>query len=99
MVSLRLANNNLTKASANNKSYLVALLLMGYDSLCVADKVEEMTHAQKASPVDMKIATIKPRPSSRCLVTASDVNVRKHREASLDFKPSFVLPPTSHINF
>lgn len=41
----------------------------------LADKVEEMTHAQKASPVDMKIATIKPRPSSRCLVTPADMNV------------------------
>ncbi|KAK1891400.1 SH3 and multiple ankyrin repeat domains protein 2, partial [Dissostichus eleginoides] len=38
------------------------------------NKVEEMTHAQKTSPVDMKIATIKPRPSSRCLVTAADIN-------------------------
>lgn len=43
--------------------------------LCFADKVEEMTHAQKSSPVDMKIATIKPRPSSRCLVTQADINV------------------------
>lgn len=34
-----------------------------------------MTHAQKATPIDMKIATIKPRPSSRCLVTAADMNV------------------------
>lgn len=34
-----------------------------------------MTHAQKSSPVDMKIATIKPRPSSRCLVTQADINV------------------------
>uniref|UniRef100_A0A8C7Z6C0 PDZ domain-containing protein n=1 Tax=Oryzias sinensis TaxID=183150 RepID=A0A8C7Z6C0_9TELE len=41
------------------------------------DKVEEMTHAQKASPVDTKIATIKPRPSSRCLVTTTDMNVGK----------------------
>lgn len=44
-------------------------------SLCLPDKVEEMTHAQKASPIDTKIATIKPRPSSRCLVTAADMNV------------------------
>lgn len=36
-----------------------------------------MTHAQKASPIDMKIATIKPRPSSRCLVTAADMNVSR----------------------
>lgn len=45
--------------------------------LCLPDKVEEMTHAQKASPIDMKIATIKPRPSSRCLVTAADMNVSR----------------------
>ncbi|XP_032417055.1 SH3 and multiple ankyrin repeat domains protein 2 isoform X3 [Xiphophorus hellerii] len=38
------------------------------------NKVEEMTHAQKSSPVDTKIATIKPRPSSRCLVTPTDMN-------------------------
>lgn len=36
-----------------------------------------MTHAQKATPIDMKIATIKPRPSSRCLVTAADMNVSR----------------------
>lgn len=34
-----------------------------------------MTLAQKATPIDTKIATIKPRPSSRCLVTAADMNV------------------------
>ena len=55
--------------------------LVDYSSVCLADKVEEMTHAQKASPVDMKIATIKPRPSSRCLVTPADMNVRRHKES------------------
>uniref|UniRef100_A0A3P9PNT1 SH3 and multiple ankyrin repeat domains 2 n=1 Tax=Poecilia reticulata TaxID=8081 RepID=A0A3P9PNT1_POERE len=49
------------------------------------DKVEEMTHAQKSSPVDTKIATIKPRPSSRCLVTPTDMNVSNIRENMLDF--------------
>ena len=58
-------------------------------SLYLADKVEEMTHAQKTSPVDMKIATIKPRPSSRCLVTAADMNVGKTELTELDTKTMF----------
>ncbi|XP_054627396.1 SH3 and multiple ankyrin repeat domains protein 2-like isoform X2 [Dunckerocampus dactyliophorus] len=53
------------------------------------DKVEEMTHAQKSSPVDTKIATIKPRPSSRCLVTATDLNSMYH-----DRQGVAVVPPT-----
>ncbi|TDH17389.1 hypothetical protein EPR50_G00008940 [Perca flavescens] len=53
------------------------------------DKVEEMTHAQKTSPVDTKIATIKPRPSSRCLVTAADMNSMYH-----DRQGVAVVPPT-----
>ncbi|XP_069575884.1 SH3 and multiple ankyrin repeat domains protein 2 [Brachyistius frenatus] len=53
------------------------------------NKVEEMTHAQKASPVDMKIATIKPRPSSRCLVTPTDMNSMYH-----DRQGVAVVPPT-----
>uniref|UniRef100_H3CEA4 SH3 and multiple ankyrin repeat domains 2 n=1 Tax=Tetraodon nigroviridis TaxID=99883 RepID=H3CEA4_TETNG len=53
------------------------------------NKVEEMTHAQKASPIDMKIATIKPRPSSRCLVTAADMNSMYH-----DRQGVAVVPPT-----
>nr|XP_043871337.1 SH3 and multiple ankyrin repeat domains protein 2b [Solea senegalensis] len=53
------------------------------------DKVEEMSHAQKSSPVDMKIATIKPRPSSRCLVTAADMNSMYH-----DRQGVAVVPPT-----
>ncbi|XP_037346941.2 SH3 and multiple ankyrin repeat domains protein 2-like isoform X2 [Pungitius pungitius] len=53
------------------------------------DKVEEMTHAQKASPVDTKVATIKPRPSSRCLVTAADINALYH-----DRQGVAVAPPT-----
>ncbi|XP_039993661.1 SH3 and multiple ankyrin repeat domains protein 2-like [Xiphias gladius] len=53
------------------------------------NKVEEMTHAQKTSPVDMKIATIKPRPSSRCLVTPTDMNSMYH-----DRQGVAVVPPT-----
>nr|XP_057933370.1 SH3 and multiple ankyrin repeat domains protein 2-like isoform X2 [Doryrhamphus excisus] len=53
------------------------------------DKVEEMTHAQKSSPVDAKIATIKPRPSSRCLVTPTDLNSMYH-----DRQGVAVVPPT-----
>ncbi|XP_034040469.1 SH3 and multiple ankyrin repeat domains protein 2b [Thalassophryne amazonica] len=53
------------------------------------DKVEEMSHAQKATPVDMKIATIKPRPSSRCLVTAADMNSLFN-----DRQGVAVVPPT-----
>ncbi|MEQ2197460.1 SH3 and multiple ankyrin repeat domains protein 2, partial [Xenoophorus captivus] len=53
------------------------------------DKVEEMTHAQKSSPVDTKIATIKPRPSSRCFVTPTDMNSMYH-----DRQGVAVVPPT-----
>uniref|UniRef100_A0AAQ4NWN3 SH3 and multiple ankyrin repeat domains 2 n=1 Tax=Gasterosteus aculeatus aculeatus TaxID=481459 RepID=A0AAQ4NWN3_GASAC len=53
------------------------------------DKVEEMTHGQKASPADAKVATIKPRPSSRCLVTAADMNALYH-----DRQGVAVAPPT-----
>uniref|UniRef100_A0A3P9HGR6 SH3 and multiple ankyrin repeat domains 2a n=1 Tax=Oryzias latipes TaxID=8090 RepID=A0A3P9HGR6_ORYLA len=53
------------------------------------DKVEEMTHAQKASPVDTKIATIKPRPSSRCFVTPTDMNSLYHDRQGVP-----VVPPT-----
>ncbi|XP_037103207.1 SH3 and multiple ankyrin repeat domains protein 2b isoform X4 [Syngnathus acus] len=53
------------------------------------DKVEEMTHAQKTSPIDMKIATIKPRPSSRCLITPTEQNSMYH-----DRQGVAVVPPT-----
>ncbi|XP_061831183.1 SH3 and multiple ankyrin repeat domains protein 2-like isoform X1 [Nerophis lumbriciformis] len=53
------------------------------------DKVEEMTHAQKTSPINTKIATIKPRPSSRCLVTSTDLNSMYH-----DRQGVAVVPPT-----
>ncbi|XP_054627397.1 SH3 and multiple ankyrin repeat domains protein 2-like isoform X3 [Dunckerocampus dactyliophorus] len=59
------------------------------EELVDKDKVEEMTHAQKSSPVDTKIATIKPRPSSRCLVTATDLNSMYH-----DRQGVAVVPPT-----
>lgn len=80
MISLRLAHENLTKALQVKSYPPVFLLLMNYGSLYLTDKVEEMTHAQKTSPVDMKIATIKPRPSSRCLVTPTDMNVSDQTE-------------------
>ncbi|CAG5849488.1 unnamed protein product [Menidia menidia] len=66
-----------------------ALMLMGLGSVCLSDKVDEMTHAQKASPVDMKVATIKPRPSSRCFVTPTDMNSMYH-----DRQGVAVVPPT-----
>ncbi|XP_077420483.1 SH3 and multiple ankyrin repeat domains protein 2-like isoform X5 [Vanacampus margaritifer] len=53
------------------------------------NKVDEMTHAQKALPVDMKIATIKPRPSSRCLITPTELNSMYH-----DRQGVAVVPPT-----
>ncbi|XP_077446537.1 SH3 and multiple ankyrin repeat domains protein 2-like isoform X3 [Stigmatopora argus] len=53
------------------------------------DKVDEMTHAQKTAPVDMKIATIKPRPSSRCLITPTELNSMYH-----DRQGVAVVPPT-----
>ncbi|XP_077569311.1 SH3 and multiple ankyrin repeat domains protein 2-like [Stigmatopora nigra] len=53
------------------------------------NKVDEMTHAQKTAPVDMKIATIKPRPSSRCLITPSELNSMYH-----DRQGVAVVPPT-----
>lgn len=47
--------------------------------LSVADKVDEVPPSQKNtrdnSSADMRVATIKPRPSSRCLVTPTDFNV------------------------
>lgn len=71
-VSLQIATDN----ALNPFVQLPTLMHMINVSVCFTDKVEEMTHAQKTSPVDMKIATIKPRPTSRCLVTTSDMNVR-----------------------
>lgn len=47
--------------------------------LSVTDKVDEVPPSQKNArdngSVDMRVATIKPRPSSRCLVTPTDFNV------------------------
>lgn len=76
MISLRLAHKKPLEGFAN---YVMpsSFLLLITACFIFADKVEEMTHAQKTSPVDMKIATIKPRPSSRCLVTQADMNVSK----------------------
>nr|XP_014030422.1 unnamed protein product [Salmo salar] len=52
-----------------------------------SDKVDEVSPSQKA--VDMKVATIKPRPSSRCLVTPTDMNSMYDRQGGVA-----VVPPT-----
>ncbi|KAK6294807.1 hypothetical protein J4Q44_G00356370 [Coregonus suidteri] len=51
------------------------------------NKVDEVSPSQKA--VDMKVATIKPRPSSRCLVTPTDMNSMNDRQGGVA-----VVPPT-----
>uniref|UniRef100_A0A4W5PVS0 PDZ domain-containing protein n=1 Tax=Hucho hucho TaxID=62062 RepID=A0A4W5PVS0_9TELE len=51
------------------------------------DKVDEVSPSQNA--VDMKVATIKPRPSSRCLVTPTDMNSMYDRQGGVA-----VVPPT-----
>lgn len=76
MISLCLARKNRTEPLSHALASFFSLRCSS-QLFYLADKVEEMTHAQKASPVDTKIATIKPRPSSRCLVTAADMNVRE----------------------
>ncbi|KAM4630606.1 SH3 and multiple ankyrin repeat domains protein 2 [Polymixia lowei] len=53
------------------------------------NKVDEVSPAQKNAAVDMKVATIKPRPSSRCLVTPTDMNSMYH-----DRQGVAVVPPT-----
>uniref|UniRef100_A0AAZ3PVI3 SH3 and multiple ankyrin repeat domains protein 2 n=1 Tax=Oncorhynchus tshawytscha TaxID=74940 RepID=A0AAZ3PVI3_ONCTS len=51
------------------------------------DKVDEVSPSQNA--VDTKVATIKPRPSSRCLVTPTDMNSMYDRQGGVA-----VVPPT-----
>ncbi|XP_055755112.1 SH3 and multiple ankyrin repeat domains protein 2-like isoform X3 [Salvelinus fontinalis] len=51
------------------------------------DKVDEVSPSQNA--VDMKVATVKPRPSSRCLVTPTDMNSMYDRQGGVA-----VVPPT-----
>ncbi|CDQ79561.1 unnamed protein product [Oncorhynchus mykiss] len=58
-----------------------------WGGVCLADKVDEVSPSQKA--VDMKVATIKPRPSSRCLVTPTDMNSMYDRQGGVA-----VVPPT-----
>ncbi|XP_056135310.1 SH3 and multiple ankyrin repeat domains protein 2-like [Lampris incognitus] len=53
------------------------------------NKVDEVSAAQKNAAVDMKVATIKPRPSSRCLASPSDVNSMYHERQGVA-----VVPPT-----
>ncbi|KAF7699222.1 hypothetical protein HF521_003964 [Silurus meridionalis] len=56
------------------------------------DKVDEVPPSQKNtrdnSSADMRVATIKPRPSSRCLVTPTDFNAMYERQGVA------VVPPT-----
>ncbi|KAJ3594146.1 hypothetical protein NHX12_006478 [Muraenolepis orangiensis] len=54
------------------------------------NKVDEALPVQKNPGVDMKVATIKPRPSSRCLVTSSDMNSLYH-----DRQGVAVVPPAA----
>uniref|UniRef100_A0A8C7G7T8 SH3 and multiple ankyrin repeat domains 2a n=1 Tax=Oncorhynchus kisutch TaxID=8019 RepID=A0A8C7G7T8_ONCKI len=50
------------------------------------DKVDEVSPSQNA--VDTKVATIKPRPSSRCLVTPTDMNSMYDRQGGVAVVPS-----------
>ncbi|XP_053534058.1 SH3 and multiple ankyrin repeat domains protein 2 [Ictalurus punctatus] len=56
------------------------------------NKVDEVPPSQKNArdngSVDMRVATIKPRPSSRCLVTPTDFNAMYERQGVA------VVPPT-----
>ncbi|XP_037396011.1 SH3 and multiple ankyrin repeat domains protein 2-like isoform X3 [Pygocentrus nattereri] len=56
------------------------------------DKVDEVAPAQKTgrdnTSVDMRVATIKPRPSSRCIATPTDFNSMYERQGVA------VVPPT-----
>ncbi|KAG7473669.1 hypothetical protein MATL_G00098290 [Megalops atlanticus] len=56
------------------------------------DKVDEVTPAQKPIrdnvSVDMRVATIKPRPSSRCFATSTEMN------SPYDQQGVAVVPPT-----
>ncbi|KAJ7985712.1 hypothetical protein DPEC_G00343310 [Dallia pectoralis] len=52
------------------------------------DKLDEVSLSQKA--VDTKVATIKPRPSSRCLVTPTDMNSPYDRQGVVAVEPPTV---------
>ncbi|CAL8352525.1 unnamed protein product [Merluccius merluccius] len=80
-----------TALSMRSKSMTSELEELGKTTLRKkkGDKVDEALPAQKNAGVDMKVATIKPRPSSRCLVTSSDMNSLYH-----DRQGVAVVPPT-----
>uniref|UniRef100_A0A4W5MXG7 SH3 and multiple ankyrin repeat domains 2 n=1 Tax=Hucho hucho TaxID=62062 RepID=A0A4W5MXG7_9TELE len=75
-----------TALSMRSKSMTSELEELG-GGVCLADKVDEVSPSQKA--VDMKVATIKPRPSSHCLVTPTDMNSMYDRQGGVA-----VVPPT-----
>ncbi|KAM6980497.1 SH3 and multiple ankyrin repeat domains protein 2-like [Aplochiton taeniatus] len=52
------------------------------------DKVDEGSPTQQNAALDMKVATIKPRPSSRCFVSPTDMNSMYDRQGVA------VVPPT-----
>ncbi|XP_034153324.1 SH3 and multiple ankyrin repeat domains protein 2 isoform X3 [Esox lucius] len=52
------------------------------------NKLDEVSPSQKAA--DTKVATIKPRPSSRCLVTPSDMNSMYDRQGVVAVEPPTV---------
>ncbi|KAL1006974.1 hypothetical protein UPYG_G00080020, partial [Umbra pygmaea] len=52
------------------------------------DKVDEVPPSQKT--VDTKVATIKPRPSSRCLVTTTDMNSMYDSQGGVAVEPPTV---------
>uniref|UniRef100_A0A8C7UBR6 SH3 and multiple ankyrin repeat domains protein 2 n=1 Tax=Oncorhynchus mykiss TaxID=8022 RepID=A0A8C7UBR6_ONCMY len=55
------------------------------------DKVDEVSPSQNA--VDTKVATIKPRPSSRCLVTPTDMNSMYDRQGGVAVPPTMPGSP------
>ncbi|CDQ77776.1 unnamed protein product [Oncorhynchus mykiss] len=55
------------------------------------NKVDEVSPSQNA--VDTKVATIKPRPSSRCLVTPTDMNSMYDRQGGVAVPPTMPGSP------
>uniref|UniRef100_A0A3Q2G4J7 SH3 and multiple ankyrin repeat domains 2a n=1 Tax=Cyprinodon variegatus TaxID=28743 RepID=A0A3Q2G4J7_CYPVA len=74
-----------TALSMRSKSMTSELEELGKSFIVVPSTVRNIRN----SPVDTKIATIKPRPSSRCLVTPTDMNSMYH-----DRQGVAVVPPT-----
>ncbi|KAI4900679.1 hypothetical protein NFI96_003063 [Prochilodus magdalenae] len=73
---------------------MISLFVTHHYRLTIAssDKVDEVAPVQKAgrdnASVDMRVATIKPRPSSRCIATPTDFNSMYERQGVA------VVPPT-----